>query len=472
MYVDPKAVTERRMDADYYCPEFLENQERLQGSGQTLTELKRLWREGKYGTLPPSADYADEGVVLIRGGDFRDLGIIADENLVRVPALYWENSPKARAEAGEVLLLAKGATIDGPNSVALCPPRFNKALVNGSVFRIKCKQDVDAAYLVAYMATPAFLLQKRRAISNTGIFYNDLGSIESFLVPLPPRPVQEHIGAKVRLAERCRTRARELREGVQGILNRMYAGAPVELAPALDFWVDPEESDSPRLDSWHYQPVYRRLVKWCREHHFVPVSSIASLAQRRWSPANSKRSSFHYIEISDVDTASGQVTGKELATAEAPSRARRLVKAFDILVSTVRPERKGVGIVTPAMDGWVASTGFSVLKAKTPIAAYFLCAALRHDVSTLQIMRWNTGATYPAVDADVPLHVLIPNVEPEVIEQIGTSVQDAIQLDKRAADLVREAKADAEALIEGRLDVDGIVAGRVQPPAWEEVAPA
>ena len=121
------------------------------------------------------------------------------------------------------------------------------------------------------------------------------------------------------------------------------------------------------------------------------------------------------------------------------------------------------------MDGWVASTGFSILETEAPEMAHFLCATLRHDVSTLQMMRWNTGATYPAIDADVPLNVLVPNLSSEARSEIGKGFQSAIKLDNRAADLVREAKADVEALIEGRLDVEGIVAGRVQPPTWEDV---
>jgi type I restriction enzyme S subunit len=179
--------------------------------------------------------------------------------------------------------------------------------------------------------------------------------------------------------------------------------------------------------------------------------------------------SFHYIEISDVDVSTGRVEGKELLASEAPGRARQLVQAFDVLISTVRPERKGVGIAAVDMDGWIASTGFSILETETPEMAHFLCAALRHDVSTFQMMRWNTGATYPAIDADVPLNVLVPDLNSEVRSEVGKSFQSAIELDDCAAQLVREAKADVEALIEGRLDVEGIVAGQIRPPTWEDV---
>jgi hypothetical protein len=102
-----------------------------------------------------------------------------------------------------------------------------------------------------------------------------------------------------RLAERCRARAMELRQQTQSMLDEWYKGAPTELTPARSFLVEQIELDSPRLDAWHYQPRYRWLVQWCRQYQFIPVSSIASVAKRRWAPKQYGRSSFHYIEISD-----------------------------------------------------------------------------------------------------------------------------------------------------------------------------
>ena len=52
----------------------------------------------------------------------------------------------------------------------------------------------------------------------------------------------------------------------------------------------------------------------------------------------------------------------ELLGEEAPSRARKEVKADDILVSTVRPNLNAVAQVPQELDGEIASTGFCVLR--------------------------------------------------------------------------------------------------------------
>jgi len=374
--------------------------------------------------------------------------------------------PGAVVKPGDLLVEVKG-NARKVHIVRDDVPPFT--FVSGSMYRFVPSNEVDVQYLWAYLTSQTCQTIKARLMSNSIIKWINPEDISQLPVPLPPKSVQEYIGAKVRLAERCRTRARELRQQVQDTLNEWYREAPAELTQARSFLVESLELDSPRLDAWHYQPHYRRLVQWCRQHQFIPVSSIASLAKRRWSPKQSQQLSFHYIEISDVDVSRGRVEGKELLTSEAPGRARQLIQAFDILISTVRPERKGVGIASADMDGWIASTGFSILETETLGIAHFLCAALRHDVSTLQMMRWNTGATYPAIDADVPLNVLVPNLSSEARSEVGRSFQAAIELDDRATQLVREAKADVEALIEGRLNVEAIVAGRVQPLTWEDV---
>lgn len=201
----------------------------------------------------------------------------------------------------------------------------------------------------------------------------------------------------------------------------------------------------------------------------MSVSSIATPAQQAWSSKQAGSSSLFYVEISDVDVTTGCIGGKEIPAAEAPGRARRLIHAYDVLVSTVRPERKGVGLATSEMDRWIASTGFSLLRAKEPSLAGFLCAVLRHKVSTLQMMRWNTGATYPAMDEDVPLKVLIPDVGANTRKEIGMNFERSIELLNKSKQLIGEAKSDIEALIEGQLDVDGILTGRLQPPTWEDI---
>ncbi len=71
----------------------------------------------------------------------------------------------------------------------------------------------------------------------------------------------------------------------------------------------------------------------------VIVSDIAALVDDRCNPQRRKTGEFSYIEISDVDGRRNLVGSKRLLVTEAPVRARKVVRAGDVLFSTVRPER-------------------------------------------------------------------------------------------------------------------------------------
>src|SRR5205823_600418 len=90
-----------------------------------------------------------------------------------------------------------------------------------------------------------------------------------------------------------------------------------------------------------------------------------------------------------------------------PSRARKLVRSGDVLVSTVRPERGAVGVVSTYQDGSICTTGLAVLRPKA-IHPVLLAYLLKTSFVTAQLLRNNIGIAYPAISEDCLLDVLLP----------------------------------------------------------------
>ena len=459
---------EDRLDAEFYQPQYVRAIQSVYSTGfptKPLIKLSiksfRVWWGIKGLDKPISSTH----IPYIRPNEVDENGWIEYKTLTTIERHWADDLSSGVVQAGDLLVEVKGNARKVHVVREDVPPL---TFASGSMYRFVPQSDTDFHYVSAYLTSNTCQTLKDRLMSNSIIEWINPQDICQLPVPVPPRPVQEYIGAKVRLAERCRLQARKLQKDIETLLGQLYYGAPInDFSMQHSFWVGYGELDNPRVDAWHYQPVYRHVVQWCREQNFIPVSSIASLSQKRWSPEQATVSTFHYVEISDVDVSTGLVSSKDISTIDAPSRARKLAQSYNVIVSTVRPERKGIGFITPDTDGWVLSTGFSVLKVKTANLAYFLCAILRHDVSTIQLIRWNTGATYPAIEEDVPLSVLIPNPGPELQNKVADNFRKSILLLKSATKLVQEAKTDVEALIEGKLDVEGILAGRVKAPTWE-----
>ena len=83
---------------------------------------------------------------------------------------------------------------------------------------------------------------------------------------------------------------------------------------------------------------------------------------------------------------------------EAPSRAKRLVRHNDLVISTVRPDQKHFGIVKNPVDNLVVSTGFCVL-ACTKIDPHFIYLLLTSDEMTdyLHTIAEGSTSTYPSL---------------------------------------------------------------------------
>jgi type I restriction enzyme, S subunit len=103
-----------------------------------------------------------------------------------------------------------------------------------------------------------------------------------------------------------------------------------------------------------------------------------------------------YLDISSVGTKSIEEV-QDLAFDIAPSRARRVVRGGDTIVSTVRPERRSFAFIHSAVPGMTASTGFAVV---TPTlgAPTFVHHWVTSDACINHLATAATGSAYPAVN--------------------------------------------------------------------------
>lgn len=173
-------------------------------------------------------------------------------------------------------------------------------------------------------------------------------------------------------------------------------------------WID-DPTARDRWDAQHHASLTAEIelrLNGNREED-VYVSDAAELIDERADPRRSGVKSFNYIEISDIDTQSSIVYSNSIETSVTPSRARKLVRACDVLVSTVRPERGAVGVVNSYQDGSICTTGLAVLRPKT-IHPLLLAHLLKTPFVIAQLMRNNIGIAYPAISEACLLEVLLP----------------------------------------------------------------
>jgi type I restriction enzyme, S subunit len=140
----------------------------------------------------------------------------------------------------------------------------------------------------------------------------------------------------------------------------------------------------------------------------APLGSVVAINPETIRPRQAP-AEIAYIDIASVSP--GQVDQiQHMAFVDAPGRARRIVRSGDVIWSNVRPNRRSFALLLNLPDNAVASTGFTVLRAKEVPWSYLLMAT-----STTGFVGYLTnrakGSAYPAVGSDdfSEAEIVLPN---------------------------------------------------------------
>jgi len=192
-------------------------------------------------------------------------------------------------------------------------------------------------------------------------------------------------------------------------------------------------------------------------------------------PTQKPDKEFTYLDIASIDNSVHKITEpKSYYGADAPSRARQLVQANDVLFSTVRTYLEKIAQVPEIYDGQIASTGFSVLRANEIILPkylfyYSLTKEFLEPLNELQ-----RGTSYPAVrDGDVRTQLIPVAPRPEQkrivsrVEELFSDLDAGVAALERVRVGLKRYKASVlKAACEGRLfDNRGRMSGEL-PEGW------
>ena len=181
-------------------------------------------------------------------------------------------------------------------------------------------------------------------------------------------------------------------------------------------------------------PVDRAVSTYCAEwpREKIGQPSIAIVNPESLEEATPPDFEFLYIDIGSVTE--GRVDWEKvshLKFADAPSRARRVVRFGDTLICTVRPLLKSHTYVNwqenQRVVPVVCSTGFAVVRC----AAKLLPSFFRHLPFSEQVIRqlvaWQCGTNYPAVNESDVQKLRIPVPSPDEQASIAR-ILDAVDL--------------------------------------------
>lgn len=138
-----------------------------------------------------------------------------------------------------------------------------------------------------------------------------------------------------------------------------------------------------------------------------PIKAIASYNDETLNETTDEYFEFDYIDIGSVQYGKGITQYQRMKFKDAPSRARRIVRCNDTIVSTVRTYLKAIAKIDDSDFPQVASTGFVVIRAKE-ILPLFLYYALLSEAFICAVESHSTGISYPAINGSDVVRLKIP----------------------------------------------------------------
>ena len=144
-------------------------------------------------------------------------------------------------------------------------------------------------------------------------------------------------------------------------------------------------------------------IEWLGEipaHWKVKKLKFSTLINKESLPENTQRNHIlEYVDIGSVTFENGIEKAEDFSFGDAPSRARRLAKNGDTIVSTVRTYLKAIAFIDERYEKCVYSTGFAVITPKEDFSPKFLTNFIRSNAFTHQVDDVAKGMSYPAINS-------------------------------------------------------------------------
>ena len=355
---------------------------------------------------------------------------------------YWKN-PRGQVRKGDILITSTGVGTLGRVAYHFEDKPY---FADGHITIVRGVRGLNPLFVVTFLQSSiGRALIERRQRGSSGQIEIYPADIASILIPQPDEEFQNEVALLQEKAHQLRQKSKSLYAQAEALLLAELGLNDPDLSHQLTYTRNFSEVwAARRLDAEYFQPKYQQAMEIMGQSG-KRIGDVAQLVKRRFEPKPGKP--FHYIEIGDLDQA-GHAESKLVPGEDAPSRAQWIVKAGDVITSTVRPIRRLSALIEPEQDGFVCSSGFAVLR-PTNVEPEVLLVYLRLPIVCEILDLHTTASMYPAISTTDLLNVQIPIPPTKIRSKIVNLIQKSQENRRNARLLLEEAKRRVEAMILG-----------------------
>lgn len=190
-----------------------------------------------------------------------------------------------------------------------------------------------------------------------------------------------------------------------------------------------------RLDAEYYQPKYEDYIRLIKSYPngFELLSRACHVKDSNFTPSDEEI--YSYIELSNIGE-TGQVESvmKEIGK-NLPSRARRLVRANDIIISSIEGSLTSCALITEEYNNALCSTGFYVIKSNYINSETLLVLFKSEPMQNILKMSCS-GTILTAINKTGFLNIPTPLIDESIQNDICDLIQESFKCKRESEKLL------------------------------------
>lgn len=440
-------TTGKRIDAEYYDPESVEIESFLRHS--LSTTLRNVGISIDASAFYPSIaeHYKQSGVPFLRVSDVAE-GLVKCGDIIFLSEGLVDKLPAIRQASPGDIVITKGGTVGITALLSDDFPRYalsrDMILIRSSFLPMR-----RAISMMLFLVSKFGKFQLLRGKSQQVQPHLTIPLVKSLLVPdsIMEDAVDSYLSSVsyLKKSETFYLQAENLlleELGLKDFKPKYELSYAASLSKAFGVH---------RVDAEYFQPAYEQVTEKVTSYKngYMALLTCIESVRPDFDPAKRPDTNFHYVELADIDMSIGIIrSASETRGEEAPSRARRILKKGDVIVSSVEGSLEKVALVDGEYEGSLASTGFFQLRARGMNSEVLLVLS-KSIVLQAQLKRECAGTILTAVPNESLKRIIIPILPLGVQQSIAELIRQSHEARKKVKELLEEAKKKVENLIEG-----------------------
>jgi len=430
-----------RLDAEYFQPDFLEYEKEV-----SKFNLNKLNAMCSIITQGPNPIFQNSGIPCVNGRNVRNCRLeLNNPNFISHEE--FKKLKRFRIRQGDILITLKGLGSIGKLGYV---NNDTMAIFSRDIGLIRTKDINTSKFIFAFLLSKHGYSQIEKSISGgTGQLTLTTSSIKEINVPkLKSNSIKEIVTAIEKSEQLFSNSNLFFKQAEDSLLEELCLKDFKKKNELFSVVNLSEVQSANRIDAEYFQPKFAQLINKLTEIKSEPLSNVLESVPAKFNPLSQPEKEFTYIELSNIDLSSGTINGSsQVLGKEAASRAKRILRKNDVVVSSVEGSLEKVALVSSEQEGYLASTGFFQFRSKK-ILPEVLSILAKSIVFQYQLKQRCAGTILTAVPQDSIKDILIPILPKTTQERITDLVRKSHEARKKSKELLEGAKRKVEELID------------------------